>query len=369
MRAAGFEIVEKRKCIPLMTRRDFLRISALLGAGFLLKGGGGRAAQAGEKTVVSLVRSDDRSAAVSKAIDLLGINPVRGKEVVIKPNFNSAHPFPGSTHNDTLRALIEKLNDMGAGSFKVADRSGMGNTRVVMQRKGIFDMAKEMGFEPIVLDELPKDEWKHFEMKGTHWKRGLFFPKLFLEAESIVQTCCLKTHRFGGHFTLSLKNSVGMVAKFSPIDNYNFMNELHSSPHMRLMIAEINLLYKPDLIVLDGMKAFVSGGPETGKLAYPGVMIAGTDRVAVDAVGVAVLRMFGTTPEVSAGEVFEQEQIRRAVELGLGVDSPEKIEIVVPDEESAEFARRLTRFLKASVKTAVEPADKLPVRWGELKDG
>jgi len=42
---------------------------------------------------------------------------------------------------------------------------------------------------------------------------GLDDNKTFLEAEKVVQTCCLKTHRFGGHFTLSLKNSVGLVAK------------------------------------------------------------------------------------------------------------------------------------------------------------
>ena len=46
--------------------------------------------------------------------------------------------------------------------------------------------------------------------------------------------------------------------------------------------------------------------------------MAGTDRVAIDAVGVAILRHFGTTAEVSRGSVFEQEQIARALALGLG---------------------------------------------------
>lgn len=289
-----------------MERKDFLKLSVLAGMSFIFKGVTNSAKSAqNKKAIVSLVKSDDRSQALRKAIELISKNPVKGKNVILKPNFNSSHPFPGSTHNNTLRALMEKLSDMGAKSFTVTDRSGMGNTKAVMQQKGIFDMAKEMGFEPVVLDELPKEEWKRFEMKDTHWKKGLFFPKMFVEAESIVQTCCLKTHRFGGHFTLSLKNSVGMVAKFSPVDNYNFMNELHSSPNQRLMIAEINLLYKPDLIVLDGIEAFVDSGPETGKLAKPGVMIAGTDRVAVDAVGVAALRLMGTNPVVSAGKIFD----------------------------------------------------------------
>ena len=52
-------------------------------------------------------------------------------------------------------------------------------------------------------------------------------------AGGVVQTCCLKTHRYGGHFTLSLKNSVGLVAKRVPGDAYDFMRELHNSPHQR----------------------------------------------------------------------------------------------------------------------------------------
>ena len=85
------------------------------------------------------------------------------------------------------------------------------------------------------------------------------------------------------------------------------------------MIAEVNAAYRPELIVLDGVEAFVTGGPDRGKLVDAGVVLAGTDRVAVDAVGVALLRHFGTTPEVSRGTIFQQEQIARAVQLGLGV--------------------------------------------------
>jgi hypothetical protein len=57
------------------------------------------------------------------------------------------------------------------------------------------------------------------------------------------------------------------------------------------------------------------------------VVLAGTDRVAIDAIGVAILWLFGTTPEVSRGKVFEQEQIARAVELGLGVTSHKKDQV------------------------------------------
>jgi len=65
-----------------------------------------------------------------------------------------------------------------------------------------------------------------------------------------------------------------MVAKFDPRDRYNYMNELHSSPYQRLVIAEINREYKTDLIVLDAIEAFVTEGPDMGKLVKPGVILA-----------------------------------------------------------------------------------------------
>ena len=91
----------------------------------------------------------------------------------------------------------------------------------------------------------------------NHWKNGFLFPKIYREAESVVLTCCLKTHQFGGHFTLSLKCAVGMVPPgLGPpgAGGYPYMNELHSSPCQRQLIAEINTAYSPDLIVLDGVE-------------------------------------------------------------------------------------------------------------------
>jgi uncharacterized protein (DUF362 family) len=180
-----------------------------------------------------------------------------------------------------------------------------------------------------------------------HWQRGFALPRMVRNAGGIVTTCCLKTHRFGGHFTLSLKNSVGLAAKHVPVDPYNYMHELHSSPHQRRMIAEINSAYVPDLVVLDGVQAFSTGGPEAGTLVNTNVILAGTDRIAIDAVGVALLRSVGTTPEVSQGGIFQLEQIARASELNLGIKSARQIELVTGDSQSAEYARRIREILNA----------------------
>jgi len=298
--------------------------------------------------LVALVKTDDRTQGVRRALDLLGIRLVQGKRVLLKPNFNSADPAPGSTHPDVLRSLVEWLWGTGAGSITLGDRSGMGDTRRVMESVGVFDLALELGFETLVYDELGADGWVLQQPPDSHWSRGFPLARPVLEAEAVVTACCLKTHRYGGHFTLSLKNSVGMVAKRVPGDGYDYMNELHGSVQQRRMIAEINAAYAPALVVVDGVEAFVSGGPDQGTKVHSQVVLAGADRVALDAVGVALLRYHGTTDEVSAGPVFGQEQIARAVELGLGVEGPNGIQFLTDDPESEAYAAALRPILTAT---------------------
>jgi len=112
------------------------------------------------------------------------------------------------------------------------------------------------------------------------------------------------------------------------------------------MIAEISSAYNPDLYVLDAMEAFVEGGPMTGKTKEPGLFLAGTDPIAIDAVGIAVLKELGSTPEIMNIDIFKQEQIVRAIELNLGIDSPDKIDIVTDDQESAAFKNNIRSHLK-----------------------
>jgi uncharacterized protein (DUF362 family) len=291
-------------------------------------------------TRVSLVCTANHKEGVYNAVKLLGINPVRGKLVALKPNFNTADPFPASTHNDTIRTLVEVLKESGSNKIVIAERSGPADTVDVMKDKKIFEMGKELGFELLNLDEVDSKGWIHIHPDNSHWSDGFMFARIYAEAECVVQTCCLKTHRYGGHFTISLKNSVGMVKR-------NYMQELHKSRYQRQMIAEINTAYSPALIVMDGIEAFVTGGPMEGEKAKPGVVIAGIDRIAIDAVGVAILRSLGTTPEVSQNKIFQQDQIARAVELGLGIKSPDEIEFVAGDKISNEMAEKLSILLRS----------------------
>ena len=83
----------------------------------------------------------------------------------------------------------------------------------------------------------------------------------------------------------------------------------------------------------------------TGKLVKAGVVVAGTDRIAVDAVGLAVLKHHGSNEAIMSRKIFEQEQMARAVELGLGIKAPGQIEIVTADAESGAYAGKLREIL------------------------
>ncbi|MEQ8539292.1 MAG: DUF362 domain-containing protein [Coleofasciculus sp. D1-CHI-01] len=299
----------------------------------------------GNVSKVVLVRTDDRVAGTQKALDLLQPEGLSDRTVFLKPNYNTGDPAPAATDTQLLEKLVQELQTAGSQGITIGDRSGMANTRQAMEQKQVFQLADRYGLETIVFDEMDADQWQYISAEGTHWQKGFAFARPILDAGAIVNTCCLKTHRFGGHFTLSLKNSVGMVAKYVPGDSFNYMQDLHSSPHQRVMIAEINQAYKPALILLDGVDAFVNGGPASGKKVKAEVMLAGTDRVAVDAVAIAILRSLGTTDAVSEGSIWQLEQIQRAVELGLGASSAEQIELVTADSASQTMADQIRQLL------------------------
>ncbi len=291
------------------------------------------------KSEISLVRTSDRRAGIREAVSLLKVNPVRGKDVLIKPNFNSADPFPASTHNDTLEALVCCLQEMGAKSLALGERSGPVKTSRVMKQKGVPELCERLGVRLIDFELLPPEAWVRIRPPGSFWRDGFDIAQPVLDAGAVVSTCCLKTHGYGGVFTMSLKLAVGMVGRGD-------MLELHTSPEeIRKMIADINLAYSPALILLDGIEAFVDGGPMEGLKKRADVILAGTDRVAIDAVGLAILKDLGSNRAVMDQKIFGQEQIARAVELGIGIAGPEEIEIVSADGESREYAAKLVRIL------------------------
>ncbi len=346
-----------------MTRREFFAAGAGIAGGVALSGGaatlagpaaslGGRntagvgpaqAAGLAGKSRVVLVRTDSRADGVKKCLDLLGGDPFEGESVLVKPNLNTADETPGSTHNDTLKALLAHIRDAGAKTLSIGDRSGPEPTAQVFEKKGLPALAASFDAKLLNFDELGETGYVKVNPAASHWKDGFLVARPVVDAGCVVSTCCLKTHQFGGVFTMSLKNSVGIV----PRAGHPYMRQLHGSPDQRRMIAEINTAYKPAVIVLDGLVAFVDQGPMTGPRKDAGVFLAGTDRVAVDAVGVAILKDLGSNDAIMKPAIFAQEQISWAVELGLGVSSPGDIVIATPDAASEAYAEKIRKILAA----------------------
>jgi uncharacterized protein (DUF362 family) len=289
---------------------------------------------------VAIALDPDRASGTRKVVQAVGMPNLKGKNVLVKPNFNTADPTPGSTHVDTLATMVELIKSQEPSKVTVADRSGPADTTRVFQEKGVFAMAERLGFDCLVIDELPKDRWTKVKPPNSHWLNGFWFAKPVLEADAVISLCCLKTHQYGGHFTMSLKLTTGCVHRRN-------MTELHTSViNQRKMIAEMNYPYRPAIVVMDGVEAFYTGGPMTGQRWKADLTFASTDRVALDAVGVAALKLHGSTGKIDNKLVFEQDQIARAVELGLGASGPGEIEIVPVDEQSAKIAGDIRAVLE-----------------------
>lgn len=291
-----------------------------------------------KKTVVSLLATENRKTGVGTCIDALGINPAANKNVLIKPNFNTADPAPGSTHNDTLVSLIQKIWEMGAKSIRIGERS-YPLTSQVMAQKGIRPLLEDLDVEVVDFDTLDKKDWVKMSPVDTHWRDGFRVARPVLETECLISTGCLKTHQFGGVFTLSLKLHVGVVP--TTRHGFDYMSELHTSPHQNKLIAEINQPFKPDLVLIDGIDAFVDGGPATGKHVQGNLLLAATDRIAMDAAGVAALKHLGSNQTIMQTRIFDHVQIARAAEIGIGVTSVEQIEVIASTKESRPLRDRI----------------------------
>lgn len=258
--------------------------------------------------LVSRVRAeDDVNASVARSLELLGglgrlIAP--GDRVMLKPNFNSADPCPGSTDLAFLQAVIELLREAGA-RVVVGESSGPPfTTREIMTRMGAIALLEEMGVPLIIFNE---HEYVAMETEGDELNR-LVMPRSAYETDKIVYLPLMKTHRFA-RFTLSLKLSMGFI-------HPALRRGIHMS-HLEEKVVEINLAWQPDLIIMDGRKSFVSGGPDRGVLAETGVILASGDLVAMDVEALKILTSYPADNRLDM-DIWKFPQIRTALRHGLG---------------------------------------------------
>ena len=253
---------------------------------------------------------EDLISSVSRGVELIGgLEKVisSGDRVMVKPNFNSPDPYPGSTDLDFLKAVVHLLLECGA-KVTVGDSAGgiWRPTVRVLARLGVLGPLVEMGAEVIAFEDRPKD-WVRVKIEGDYL-REVTVPKSAYEADKIIYLPCMKTHRLA-RFSLSLKLAVGFM-------HPGERRALHLR-NLEHKVAELNLVWQPDLIIMDGRKAFVSGGPEKGELAEPGVILASGDQVAIDVEALKILGSYKAKNRLMP-DPYDSPQIATALRHGLG---------------------------------------------------
>lgn len=266
------------------------------------------------KALVSFVSGENGvKAAIQKAVDLLGGfgKSLKSQDrILLKPNYNSDDPPPGSTALDFLGAVIELLQEHGYTQLSVGESSGRPWVPTEKVFKGAGLSAKMAEMKIPILD-FDRSKYIDVPIGGEHLD-VIAYPKDLEDFDKIIYLPTMKTHYLAG-FSMSLKLTVGMTHLFD-------RSILHGDNNMFVSqrAAEMSIPIKPDLIIMDGRISFISGGPAIGLAVHPGVILASGDPVALDVQGVRLLQNFAAVNHLT-GDAWALPQIKTAVKHGLGI--------------------------------------------------
>jgi len=225
------------------------------------------------------------------------------RPVLIKPNYiNARHPSTGiTTDSRVIEGVVKFLKMHGVEDIIIGEGSGFADTFEAFKVAGVDAVAERWN---VKLVDLNRDEFVEIEPKNPLALRKVKIAKTALES-TIVSVPKLKPHRLA-RVTLSLKNMMGAVTPKGSI--HNPLSE---------KIVDLVSIIKPSVAVIDGIIAG-EGHETSGNPVVMNIVIAGTDPVAVDAVGSAVM---GIPPNTV-------KHLRLAEKRGLGTCNLDRIEVV-----------------------------------------
>jgi len=291
-----------------------------------------------QKSTVSIVKSDlpingsDIEKMASRAVDLLGgikgfVKP--GHRVVIKPNLFAPYPPPISVDRRVIAAVVSLCKAAGAATVTVVEGVSVGSlmkrvnieksgtqgsvargmkTVEVMELLGVKQAVEEAGGRVVGVEDGPR---VRTAVIGGKVLSSLDYPRSVLEADVFINLAALKTHTMT-MVTLGIKNLQGLL---NEADRY-FGHRDDLDQHM----VDIMKVRKPDLTIIDGLIGMEGMGAGEGGGPVPlGVLIAGVDPVATDAVASMVM---GIESPLVVGTT------RIAAYDGLGTALPDLIEVV-----------------------------------------
>ncbi len=278
---------------------------------------------------VSIVRMNGSiEAAVAEAVDLIGglSSMVReGDTVLIKPNFIREEPsFTGTTTNiEVVKAIVKLVKEANAIPI-VGEASGnQYDTEAIFENLGLREE-----LEDVKILDLDQDEIVSVKIEGAKALKEVGVARTVLEADFIIGVPLLKTH-MTTNITIGMKNMMGVLPQREKWKMH--MSGLHQA------LVDLNLLVKPDLVVVDGIVGMQGLGPTIGSPVQMDLVLASRDVVAVDTVGSAVM-----------GFALEEiEHLVLAGKDGLGTNNLDEIE--VRGEKIEDVARPFKRPFRNSL--------------------
>jgi uncharacterized protein (DUF362 family) len=264
-----------------------------------------------KKSLVGVAGKGSVEEKIRSAISLIGgFEPfaLKGKAVLVKPNVVSYKPSPSTTNPEVVRGMVKILYEEGAKKVYVGDMSAALYLTTInnMEKAGIRKAAEEARAEVIAFED---HGWVEVEVPNVS-VRKVIVTEWLSKVDFIVNLPVIKTHR-SASYSICLKNFIGCT-------HIRQRPYLIDSSRWEEVVAELNLAYRPHLNVADGTVSMIEGGPWEGTAERTDLIIASTDRVAADIVGLGLIKAFGKWGMVTGKDVWEQKQIQRAIELGVG---------------------------------------------------
>lgn len=298
------------------------------------------------KALVSMVGGSHVKSMMAEALNQIGgldKLDVKGKIILIKPNTVTGDPNPTTTNPEVVGAIVELLYEAGAKKAVVGDMSALLtlSSERNMKKNGIAQAAQSAGAKVVYFED---EEWIEVKLSGTEYIRSVYVSKWIFQADRVINLPVIKTHKYAA-YSICLKNFVGAT-------HYKQRPYFVDESHWEEVVAEINQAYTPHLNIVDGTTAMVAGGPRKGTPVNTNVILASGDRVAADITGLGIIKYYNEWPRVAGINVWKQKQIKRAVELGIGVG---KDRIILRDRalagHNADFnnlVQQVNNYIKAA---------------------
>jgi len=303
-----------------ITRRDFVKKAATLtmtlGAGPVLFQRQPACAAEGAKATIAAV-TGNRVGATKKAVAMLGGMEQfvhKGSRVVLKPNMSFPHPpeRATNTHPEVVATVAQLCIDAGAREVLVVDYP-FNPPEQCLSMSGIADACRSIK-NVYVLALAEEKFFRPFAIQQGRALREVKLLKEVMESDVLISLPTAKSHTTTG-VSLGMKGLMGLIW-----DRRYF----HASVDINQAIADLSGAVKVNLIVLDGSRALTSGGPSgPGTVAYPKTIIAGTDPVAVDAMGVTLADWYG---QKFTG--LQVKHIAAAARSGLGAADLREVNVL-----------------------------------------